>query len=757
MEVAYKIKLGRRVEAKLATVGKFDGIHPSIACASGKTGQVLVYDPHELVDASSSAPQLRVFNFNKPVTALACGPLRPGRGLVDGVRGTARRGTLPAGGADAVRDVLLVGLASAVLAYDVELNADIFFKEVQDGVHALCFGLLAAAAGCLPEPLVLVGGNCSVVGFDVDGVEKFWTVAGDTVSAVCMANDGDLLVGSDDFEVKVFRGDEVVCEVTEADKIFALAGLQQGRYAYGLCNGTVGVYHGKRRLWRIKSKQQLVALDACDLVDDAGGGSQVVAAWSNGSLTVRSAVNGSVLFKDSFRAGISQLLRCDLRADASRPGNQVVAVASDGEVRGYVAATPQAGSAAGGEEADAIAKTERECAELQSRKRDLLLELRRAEEAVRAMASHDEGGAVDQTAIPHDTRVDVSVRTGADGVGYDLAFETNNGCVIVAVIVADADSGLFDGETLLSMPSQPQATCAVALSPRKNVAAQLKIQIHVAARASATQLHVLEVTQTLPKFCCFVRVDDPSRNATPTGFVQFSCTAQVAQLQAWIEVSFVNMGRVEPGRDGSLQAHYVAVPAPGSDRGSGASAPLWIECRRGDGALQVKVSCAALATAAEVVQDLASFMQLSELESVSDFPGDLAVLRGVLGRVAAANALRMQLTAGMADGSHRIKTLVVKAEDARLMADMPLMRRHYAELFSLNGELVAEYAKRATNHAALLSALKEVNQVVQRAANLRRGTAKARVVSDARAAIKANNVQALYAIVKSGKAQNKAQ
>ena len=62
------------------------------------------------------------------------------------------------------------------------------------------------------------------------------------------------------------------------------------------------------------------------------------------------------------------------------------------------------------------------------------------------------------------------------------------------------------------------------------------------------------------------------------------------------------------------------------------------------------------------------------------------------------------------------------------------------------------YNKRATNHEALLTALKEVNQVVQRAANLRVGAAKARVVAEARKAIKANDVRALVQLVQEGQA-----
>ena len=50
----------------------------------------------------------------------------------------------------------------------------------------------------------------------------------------------------------------------------------------------------------------------------------------------------------------------------------------------------------------------------------------------------------------------------------------------------------------------------------------------------------------------------------------------------------------------------------------------------------------------------------------------------------------------------------------------------------------------------LLGALKEVNHMIEKAARLRVGSAKARIVSACRAAIKANNIHSLFKIIKSG-------
>jgi Bardet-Biedl syndrome 2 protein len=95
----------------------------------------------------------RFLNINRKITALASGRLSP---------------NLP-------RDVLVVGTQTNLLAFDVEKNSDLFYKDVPDGINAVAFGHI----GSSENPLAIVGGNCSIQGFDFEGNELFWTVTGD--------------------------------------------------------------------------------------------------------------------------------------------------------------------------------------------------------------------------------------------------------------------------------------------------------------------------------------------------------------------------------------------------------------------------------------------------------------------------------------------------------------------------------------------------------------------------------------------------
>lgn len=85
--------------------------------------------------------------------------------------------------------------------------------------------------------------------------ERLWTVTGDNVSALAFLDwddDGhdELLAGSDDFAIRVFRGEEMIFDINEASKVTFLKRIGRQIFGYALAGGGWGVYHGKKRLWR---------------------------------------------------------------------------------------------------------------------------------------------------------------------------------------------------------------------------------------------------------------------------------------------------------------------------------------------------------------------------------------------------------------------------------------------------------------------------------------------------------------------------
>lgn len=103
--------------------------------------------------------------------------------------------------------------------------------------------------------MVVAGGNCSITGFDLEAEERFWTVTGDNVTAlefVDWDDDGDpeLVVGSEDFSIRVFRMEDMLTDINEHAKIQFIKLIYKGIFGYSLTNGAYGVYYGYKRLWR---------------------------------------------------------------------------------------------------------------------------------------------------------------------------------------------------------------------------------------------------------------------------------------------------------------------------------------------------------------------------------------------------------------------------------------------------------------------------------------------------------------------------
>jgi Bardet-Biedl syndrome 2 protein len=98
-----------------------------------------------------------------------------------------------------------------------------------DGANAICVG----SFGKQSSPVVVVGGNCSIIALNKEGEEALWTVTGDNVCSLDLVdfnsdNINELVVGSEDFDIRVFKDDEIICEMSETEvfvKIYFLNNL----------------------------------------------------------------------------------------------------------------------------------------------------------------------------------------------------------------------------------------------------------------------------------------------------------------------------------------------------------------------------------------------------------------------------------------------------------------------------------------------------------------------------------------------------
>lgn len=150
-------------------------------------------------------------------------------------------------------EILFVGSKTNLIAYDVNNNADLFDYEVSDGLNCLAFGQIEG----VDDKLIIAGGNCSITGLDKYAEERYWTVTGDNAQAVAFVDwdeDGqsELLVGSDDFVIRVFKGEELIYDINEDSKIKELTLIADNIFGYALESGSYGCYFSRKRLWSQK-------------------------------------------------------------------------------------------------------------------------------------------------------------------------------------------------------------------------------------------------------------------------------------------------------------------------------------------------------------------------------------------------------------------------------------------------------------------------------------------------------------------------
>ncbi|XP_062616260.1 Bardet-Biedl syndrome 2 protein homolog [Saccostrea cucullata] len=729
----FTLKINHRVNPHMVTVGRYDGKHTALTCATA-AGKVLIHNPHVKsqrggrVDSTSDS-DVNLLSINQQVSSICAGRLNP----------------------NAANDILAVGTQTNLLAYDIDNNSDLFYKDTPDGANSLIIGELGEIQG----PMVILGGNCSLQGYDLEGNENFWTVTGDNVCSLTLLDftgngQNELIVGSEDFDIRVFREDEILAEMTETEAITCLCPMNHTRFGYALANGTVGVYDRTSRYWRIKSKNQAYTIHSFDL--DSDGVPELITGWSNGKIDARSDRTGEVIFKDNFTSAVAGIVQADYRLDGSQ---QLLCVSTDGEVKGYNPAPREMR----GNLMDSNLEQDT-VRELGMRKQNLLMELKNYDQNEKAgvVAAAAMQGAMQSGAkfsaerpfpvgeeydkekmgvIPAATQLQttLTVNPGDDTKPPHVELfigTTNDTLVRAALIFAE---GIFEGESHVVHP-HPNAlsNCVrVPIIPPKDVPVDLHIKAFIGYKSSI-QFHVFELTRQLPRFSMYA----PCRKDCPEP--KSSCTFQVNErmqrVLLWVNQSFLLQDDIDA--EGVLNVAFMSL------RGSG---PLFLKMEA-QGLMTIKTEDMDLA--GDIIQSLCQFLNIDDMQVTADFPEEMEKLRQILVKVDEFHAVRQKLTAEMADHSNLIRSMVVRAEDARLMGDMKNMRKGYMELYNMNRDLINGYKIRCGNHQELLACLKQLNQMIQKAGRLRVGKYKTQVVSACRAAIKSNNVSALFKIIKTG-------
>jgi len=690
----FDFELQQHIEKDVVVIAKYDGRHPTLTAATN-VGKVVLHSPHQRHEHQA---EMRNLTINKPIKALGAGPL-------------SRQGY----------DILFIGTSSTLVAYDVENNQDLFYKEIADGVNVITYG--PAVPG---SEQCCIGGNCSLQAFDSEGVEQFWTVTGDNVSALAFCDVDDdskkeMLVGTEDYEIRVLRQEYVLKEIAETDVVTQIRTIGGRKWGYGLLNGTVGVYEKTSRLWRIKSRNRVNSVITFDV--DGDGENELVTGWDNGKIEVRNSTKGEILFKENVGSSIAAVVAEDYRLDGTPC---VMTVTQSGSVKGWVPTV----QTDGGVDEEAQNQAFRD---LSAQKNELLQALKAYEDQIVAKNNNSGNTGI----IPQDTVLNASLTCNPTQSNTELSLTTSNYSVIRAVVIVAEH--LFEGESCVLHPNPPSSSVLVQIAPAKDVATKMVVKALVGTTASSNSYHVFEQVHTMPKFSMY-HYSGVRLTQEVDGKLDAYIPERLSKIVEWMKLAFINYPS-DARPTTSLTACFTSLRT---------REPFLLSVEDGTPMSKLTIQCDSMEVTGELVQDLCTYLHVNEIDSVGSFPTEMERFREVLERVDEYNAQRMKLTAEMVDASNLLKTLVVKAEDFRVINDMTSMKKTYLEIAKINADLFQEYKVRSTNHQELMAQLKTVNTMIQKAANLRVGQGKARVVTACRNAIKSNNINELFQILRDG-------
>merc|ERR1740121_2351552 len=451
------------------------------------------------------------------------------------------------------------------------------------------------------------------------------------------------------------------------------------RFAYALMHGTVGVYERLSRAWRVKSKNRVNCINCFDLDND--GIPELIAGWENGKVEVRSEKTGEVMFKDYFQAPIAALVHADYRLDGRATE---MCLTTEGDVRGWLPSSTgneQGGGHQGHNSAQDLKDSEA-YRELLCKKTEISQELLNYQEQVKQFkqGGKDSGQGI----IPTDTKLNITLKSNRMQGTVELHLMTSNYSVIRAVIIFAEH--LFDGEACMLHPIPPSNNVIVQISPAKDVQTTMNIKGFAGLSSNSVQYHVFEMNYVMPKFSMYHCVDAHEVQKKPDGYCKFYLAERPTRVWAWLQRSFIAIDEQMqqprgPDRNLTLDVNFVSLRT---------GEPLCISMTNENGG-QVTIRTDDIEVAGEMIQDLCTYLQVAELESTAHFPDEMEKLKAVLLRVLEYNAVRLKLTAEMADSANLVKALIVKAEDYRMLSDMQNLKKVFSGLQTTNSDLIAEY------------------------------------------------------------------
>ena len=651
-------------------------------------------------------------------------------------------------------EVLFIGCEISLLCYDIMENKTLFDREITEGVLCMACGRFSN----FNEPLCLAGGNCNIVGIDINGEEKFWTVLGG--NAICMElgyylsdNNCSLFVGTDDYTIRIYKDEEPLLEINENTKIVIICPIEDDYFCYGLETGTVGLYKGKDKKWTKKEKGYCTAMEIRDFKGE--GTVEVLVGMSTGKIVFFDANTGKEYFNFYVNHPISKffygdfilsqrniedniLIKQNDIEEEEDEDDQIICFTENGDVYGYIYGNKNFISTEHEYESKDKKVREEDLNEYEAllkEKNKLLDELE--DLAVRESNRNKINAPKEGNELPQTLKVDIDLESNDKDKCADLTLEATDNAIIKAVIISSEQ--IYQGETFVKYPKSESNNAIVQIKTKKDLHINLHIKVLLGTNSLVDDYIVLEYNKIIPKYCFYIllREEDEYKSKLKQG-ISFTFDDRIERLILFLEEKF-NIPAKEISAFKKDDANFKI-----RFRSLRTDIILEINVLKGN---KLSILTDEIELCGNLVQDLAQFLNKEDLNTNIDYKKYAQSYEEIFNRIEELDNERNHLNINMSDIITNIKDLYVKAEDNRLIDNIKGFKDYFRKIDVQNNQLLDEFEKRSEKYQQLLSDLKSVNEMIQLGSNLKCGKYKKEMVSECRKCIKNKDYALLIKII----------
>ena len=651
------------------------------------------------------------------------------------------------------------------MCYDLMENRTLFDREITEGVLSMTCGKFSNFL----EPLCLAGGNCNIVGVDINGEDKFWTVLGG--NTICMAlgdfnkdEKNELFVGTDDFTIRIYKDEEPILEINENTKIITIAPIEDDYFCYALETGTFGLYKGNTKVWSKKEKGYCTTIEIRDFRGEDTF--EALIGMSTGKIILVDANTGkeflnfyidnavSKFFYGEFTLSLRQINEKEEmkktekknkneneQDDEDDEKDQIICFTQNGEVYGYFYGEKKYVPIERGFTAKDKKVSQEDLNEYErliKEKNRLLDELE--DLAVKESNKTKINSPKDGNNLPEGLKVDIDLESNDDDKCADLILEVTEGAIIKMVIIVSEQ--IYQGETFVKYPKDATNKAIVQIKNKKDIHINLHIKVLVGTNSFLDDFQVLEYNKIIPKYCFYILLREENEYKSKLGQgISIEYNDRIDRLIIFLESSFnIPKSDLESFKKDE-KTFKIRFRSLRTDK------ILEINIRNGK---SLSILTDEIELCGNLVQDLAAYLKEENLNTFLNYPDYAKSYEEVFNRIEILDNERNHFNINMTDIITNIKDLFVKVEDNRLLDNIKGFRDYFKKIDVQNAQLLDEFEKRSEKYQQLLNDLKSVNEMIQLSSNLKCGKFKKAMVSECRRCIRNKDYDLLMKIISNG-------